>query len=93
MDDIQLLFTGTEDLGLQLNTTVYPNPFQDYILLSNQSTDIIQADLISMNGSVLQHIEVAQGDRKSLATQSLPSGCYAIRIQQGTAVYFKKMIK
>jgi hypothetical protein len=93
MDDIQLLFTGTEELDLQLMTTIYPNPFQDYILLSNQSTDKIQADLISMNGSVLQHIEVAQGDRKSIQTHSLAPGYYVIRIQQGSAVYFKKMIK
>ena len=93
MDDIQMIFTGVEELNNNSFVTIYPNPFNEYIMISNEANESLHAELINIEGKIIDKLLIQQHDRKSFVTTTLPQGFYAIRIIQGNQIYYQKIVK
>jgi hypothetical protein len=93
IDDINLIFTGTNDLSENQFLSAYPNPFNNNLTISNTTNEIVKAELLSMNGTIVSTNKVKSNERKSINTSALANGIYFIRITQGDQVYFQKMTK
>ncbi|MFT5602045.1 MAG: hypothetical protein ACI9N1_002295, partial [Flavobacteriales bacterium] len=84
---------GLEENGLQLETSVYPNPLNSgndlNILLSSNKNDEINVKFVSVVGQVISQnvFEINEGDnRMSLPTAGLPTGIYLLMINNDVGV-------
>ncbi len=93
MDDIQMIFTGVEELNSTSLISIFPNPFNEYIIISNRENESLKAELITIDGKTIHAIHVNQHEETRLLTSSLPHGFYAIRITQGDHIYVQTIVK
>lgn len=71
----------------------YPNPFTDYIRISNQylENNSGMVTITDMNGKVLQSMKVQ--NNSIISTSELAAGLYIIKLTSGEQVYLQKIIK
>jgi rRNA maturation protein Nop10 len=73
---------------------VYPNPFSEIIVVKSKGKEIIQTELLDINGKVIRSLEVNIGSvEQRLFIGELPSGTYLLKIYTGSEVFLRKVIK
>jgi hypothetical protein len=72
---------------------VYPNPFSEIIVVKSKGKEIIQTELLDINGKVIRSLEVNIGSvEQRLFIGELPSGTYLLKIYTGSEVFLRKVI-
>ncbi len=75
--------------------TIVPNPSTDYITIEtplNESIELLQVDIINMEGRVIQTIE--KGSPKKMDITHIPAGLYYIRLTADDRIWSaKKFVK
>jgi len=87
---------GINDNDLSLATIVmYPNPAQEYVILSNpQSIDLEQAVIYDMNGRLIQTIDLTNmGIEKVIDIANLNAAVYHVMIQSAEGQISKQLLK
>jgi photosystem II stability/assembly factor-like uncharacterized protein len=92
------LVVNTPPASLSLGTiepiefNMYPNPFQNEIIINNESNEKITATLIDVNGKVLKTQVLVSGET-IFNCEELSKGVYLIEIEQGYTRTIKRIIK
>ena len=84
--------TSLPDNSIDLNYSVYPNPFTDYTTI--KLSDAIQTqriELIDIHGRTVRTIDNVNSNSVTIHKENLPSGIYFIRIHSDDT-YVKKVI-
>jgi hypothetical protein len=86
---------STDDNSLnKLDITVYPNPAQSELTISNiSSVSIEKAQIIDLMGRTIQVVDINDAPLKTIDVSSLSSGVYFLRLQgenSSTAIKFIK---
>jgi PKD repeat protein len=78
---------GVEEISLELETTIYPNPITSgndlNIEISSSVSQELTVRLVSMVGQVISQnvVQISEGDSKfTVPTNGLPSGIYLVRL-------------
>lgn len=87
----QKLVLGVDDLQ-SLGVSMYPNPATDQLNLINGSNTDFEVQLMDLQGSVIQQINLTVGQRKSWPIKDLPTGLYVVRFIAGSKSYYQKVI-
>ncbi|UTW62810.1 T9SS type A sorting domain-containing protein [bacterium SCSIO 12741] len=74
---------GIEESSIAGNLSIFPNPASDWITLDYQGEEALQVTLLSVQGQIIQELELAGGTNQSLDLGSLPSGMYVVRYSSG----------
>lgn len=77
--NITTLITGINENGVKNQTTVYPNPFNDYSTVTIVEAKNVQIKIIDMSGSVVQNFR-ASGKEFNIKVVGLKSGSYTLMI-------------
>lgn len=91
--------TSTEEIKLNLEANVAPNPFDNNFQLSFEMEDAgtVRIDLFDVVGKVVKHISnqrlVAGPHRITIEGHDLASGVYFTRVQIGSAVKTLRVVK
>jgi len=73
----------TFDIGindrLQTSFNIYPNPFNDYLIIEQADLGTVNIEIIDINGKALISKAVS-GLRIKIETNNLPSGLYLVKV-------------
>lgn len=84
--------TGVAYNNKESQSSIYPNPFRERIIVKLKNMHHTVVDLVNMAGQTLlkQNIDVGVAEIK---TDKLPAGSYFIQVTGDEGSYLKKMIK
>lgn len=68
--------------------TVFPNPARGEILLAGAFEDVVQLELLNLNGTIATRFEVGS----ALLVNELQNGLYILKIRRQSGVLFKKVM-
>lgn len=80
------------DTPVAIPWITFPNPVQNSINIQIQSSEKVNASIISMSGKVMMIFELS-GMLNSVSMENLPKGVYFLRIEEGGHFSTKKIIK
>jgi minor extracellular serine protease Vpr len=88
------LYSSIEEISIEENLfQMYPNPAQSEIVIqSNQGNSIHEITIYSLDGSVVEKINVSQLMNVTIPISSLSSGVYLISIQSDTKFEIKQLV-
>jgi len=93
VSSIVIELTGTT-AALPDKISIQPNPFDDYLLVDNQSQEAIKGSIVDMSGKTLiENIRIAPGSTVRVDTEVLPPGMYFFMGRQGSLTFFKRIVK
>ncbi len=73
---------------------VYPNPFNDLLILENKNVQIVDYQLFDIQGKILDTGKVDAESRIELASDYLPKGIYLLKISNKEKLFtIKKVVK
>lgn len=79
--------------GNTIEIQVFPNPANDYLYIyESQQNQTSSADILDMNGRIISSFSFT-GANATLNIQTLPKGCYILRLNTGSTVYCTKLLK
>lgn len=86
--------SSVKELDVNSNITLKPNPFKEYILITeNNGETILDLTLQNINGEILHEMNCVNSSLIQLNTETIPSGIYIIRIKTNESTIFKRLIK
>ena len=83
------LVLGLHNTPNQANFSVYPNPAQHYFTIGLEGQ--FDAELFNITGQKIMEVKGITAQNQ-INVDNYPTGVYAIKIQQDTNTYFKKLI-
>jgi len=84
--------TGISDLN-QIKVSVYPNPADDYINISNFENEYLEFSLIDLNGKIFESGQVENQSIKKINLTDLKNGVYFICIKNSKKRHNIKIIR
>ncbi|MFT5236829.1 MAG: hypothetical protein ACI9M9_000417, partial [Flavobacteriaceae bacterium] len=87
---------GINDIDVSLETIfLYPNPAQDYVMLSNpQALDLDSAVIFDIEGRLIQTIDLTNmGVDKVIDVSNLNAAVYTVVIRSGQGRIYKQLLK
>jgi hypothetical protein len=87
---------GINDIEVSLETIfMYPNPAQDYVMLSNpQALDLDSAAIFDIKGRLIQTIDLTNmGIEKVIDVSNLNAAVYTVVIRSGQGIISKQLLK
>ena len=69
-----------DNLTVGSNISVWPNPVDDYITVSNMNTDFI-FKLASIEGKIVKKGTINNNDSQTIDVQDVPKGIYILHLQ------------
>jgi uncharacterized protein YrzB (UPF0473 family) len=87
---------GINDVDVSLETIfMYPNPAQDYVMLSNpQALDLDSADIFDIKGRLIQTIDLSSmGIERVIDVSNLNAAVYTVVIRSGQGKIYKQLLK
>ncbi len=87
------IFTSLSNLPSQYPTTIYPNPFDTYITLSNPHTLIESLQIWDIQGNKIKEEKNIQNYTFQLYTQELTKGIYLLQVHTKEGREIIKLIK
>lgn len=88
-----IVVTGIESLGTAFaDLKVYPNPFNDQVLIQTKATENLSYEVMNVNGSLLLS-GISNGAETVINTEQLPSGIYFLRLKSESNQSVIKLIK
>jgi len=86
------LCVGLSEMNVSKDFSVYPNPFQNQIVLKNSSNESLEVEVIDLNGKRL--FTATTNDRLyRIQTESFPKGVYLITVRTPHSLHRQKLIK
>lgn len=81
------------DHGIQFSEEVhvYPNPSNDYLVLSNNDDHMVLFTLTDMNGNFIQEYEVPSSIKIKISTANLRSGVYFLTADMNSGKVFERI--
>lgn len=83
---------GVEDLELEDNYSIYPNPTADKVNISNENGAQFTGQIISLTGQVVQSLQ-GTGKNTDVDVSNLEHGMYILQLNQGNSTISKQLIK
>ncbi|MEY4803855.1 MAG: hypothetical protein RL331_368 [Bacteroidota bacterium] len=77
----------------QIQIGIYPNPFQDELILTCNSPDLVNYSVLDLQGKLLQSGEINSPGQHRLNLSDLNSGSYLFQISKNGVVQSKKIVK
>lgn len=77
----------------QMQIGIYPNPFQDELILTCNSPDLVNYSVLDLQGKLLQSGEINSPGQHRLNLSDLNSGSYLFQISKNGVVQSKKIVK
>lgn len=93
MDDLIHSTESVSQNELPLDLEVYPNPVMDYMQLNNRSEKNYSLDVISMNGAILGHTNMAAHTSTHMNFSQLAPGIYSLQLRDGYHTWTYKITK
>ncbi len=88
---------GLANIGFDANMRIWPNPFTNELNISwNSDSKPLQMELISMQGSKILSVsqsDICNNSSSTLATESLPSSIYWLKVVMQNGQTVKRIIK
>lgn len=78
----------TEELAVY----IHPNPFTEYLIISNETGNKLQFELIAINGQVLKSFVLSEQEL-SLDLHTLEKGVYYLKINSQRGTFIRSLIK
>ncbi len=82
--------TSTEQLAIEDNLSIFPNPASDVFFIKNQNEEGF-LQLFNSNGSLLLEEKITEGLHE-VSTEHLPKGVYWVRVKFQDALVGKKVV-
>lgn len=92
---VNVIITGIDEQPFWSGIKVYPNPFQDYLMLglnSNNRGGIIEVEVISLTGKKVGANILRNGDKIKIGMEGKPKGIYLLRLINGRDIHTRKII-
>jgi hypothetical protein len=87
-------YVATKEIKDNLNISIFPNPFDNQILIQNNNTQHISYQLFTIQGQLLQQGKVFAENRQTLQVDFLPKGIYFIALKDENGAWkMEKLIK
>ena len=85
---------GVIDFGTDDAITIYPVPFDNYLIIESASIDVSGgiASIYSLDGRLRKQIALVE-ERARINTGDLPKGAYILQISDGSVQYNCKIVK
>lgn len=77
-------FVSVEENLENNNWTVYPNPATDNVLISTDSDELVQYDLLDLSGRIIENGQIVQ--QKRLDVSEFETGIYLIRLSTPSSI-------
>ncbi len=86
---------GVDDNSLETGITLYPNPAQNQVVLSNASNILLnKATMYDVNGKLMNTVDLTNmSTEKTIDISKLASGVYIVQIESENASVVKRLIK
>ena len=84
---------SVEEVTVEKNFKLYPNPFKDELFLSSDNQTIKEVSIIDMTGKLIKTIANINTTHYQLDASYLVSGNYLIQIKTNNGVEVHKVIK
>ncbi len=86
---------GVDDNSLETGITLYPNPAQNQVVLSNASNILLnKATMYDVNGKLVNTVDLTNmSTEKTIDISKLASGVYIVQIESENASVVKRLIK
>lgn len=88
----QSVMVSVDELNLNSQLSIYPNPFNEEIVIQYEGNDTLDLNLFDALGKQIE-LNFAIDSQKVLNTLALPKGVYFLRIDNGSESVTKKLIK
>lgn len=89
-DLITRINESKEIYGIEL----FPNPFNDYLILNNQSgKSLEQLSIFDLSGNMVMDMNVVNEGQNKIQTSNLSSGVYFLKVSSGNQNFVEKLIK
>jgi hypothetical protein len=87
-------FVATKEFRGNLNISIYPNPFENQIIIENNNPQKIDYQIFNIQNQLLQKGEILSENRQVLDTDFLPKGIYFIELKgENGARKVEKLVK
>jgi len=83
---------GIENVELEDNYSIYPNPAVGKVTITNESGAQFSGQLISLTGQVVQSLK-GTGKNTVIDVSNLEHGMYILQLNQGNSIVSKQLIK
>ena len=83
-------FVGIDELNISLNTSVYPNPANENIIIESPQKAVIE--IYNIQGQLIKTI-VASSNKTSVNVSALPSSLYFVKVNTEKGVAVNKFVK
>jgi hypothetical protein len=83
--------TALEDM--EYGISVYPNPFVDYLRISNNEDELDFIHILDTKGTLIKEIYAIKDKFIDIYLNDSPQGFYLIRIGKGGIVHSRKVVK
>ena len=92
MEDCENYLTTTKERDLdKIKIGIYPNPFTDKLFIESELSEMLEVELISMEGRVIYTAKI-EGEKECLLS-NIPKGIYIMKINSNNRVILRKLIK
>ncbi len=86
-------YTGITDPIFDSNPiSIYPNPCNDYITLSNPNHSLFKTEMYSIDGKLLKQIPQSSSDKITLDVSDLSRGVYLLRVINNNGVSTNRVV-
>ncbi len=87
-------FVTTKETTENLNISIFPNPFENQLVIENNNTQHIDYQILNMQGQLLKKGNILAENRQTIDTNFLPKGIYFIELKgENGARKVEKIVK
>ena len=90
---VQLLTKAESKVVSPGGVSVYPNPFQDTLILANRGAGKANIQIFNSEGKKVAVQKLESGIEKKIILSGLPSGTYTVRFEEGGKQFTARLIK
>ncbi len=77
----------------RIDTRLYPNPFNEFILLENKEASLLQVSLHNFTGQIIRQLEVRPFETQTISAGQLSAGIYTLVIRKNDKVQVERLVK
>jgi len=77
----------------RIDTRLYPNPFNEFILLENKEPSLLQVSLHNFTGQIIRQLEVRPFETQTILSRQLNAGIYTLVIRKNDRVQVERLVK
>ncbi len=87
-------FVATQDFKVNLHISIFPNPFENQLIIENNNTQHIDYQILNIQGQLLKKGNILAENRQTIDTHFLPKGIYFIELKgENGARKVEKLVK